>query len=487
MWDNLKQRTAKGFAWGLLNQGSTQLLNFAFGIVLARQLTRADYGIVGVLTVFTLVAGNLQACGFTQGLCNMEKPEHKDYNSVFWFNISMSACLYVLLFLCAPLIADFFGSPELVAVSRLVFLTLPISAVSTIAGAYMFKNMMVRENTIVGDIALLCSGTVGITLAFLDYNYWALAWQQVVYSTIVTISRYCLWPFRLSVHFTFDTVRRLFPFSVKMMLTTVLNSLSQQILTVLFARHFPMATVGSYSQANKWNTMASGMLQGTISQIAQPVMAEIRDDEERSLRVLRKMVRFTAFFSFPAMFGLALVAEEFILTTIGDEWLPCVDILRVLAIAGSTLPIYALLQNTAISRGRSDLYLWLNVVQIAVQIGIVEVLQNYPIEYMVIATSVFTLLFLFVWHAFTRKLTADYSLVFFLKDILPFALPAAFTMLITWWVTDCVFASLHFSFILIIRIVLAAVIYAAIMYCSKAEIMRECMRYVKQVKSAKHE
>ncbi len=484
MAEDLKHKTAKGFGWGLLNNGTTQLLNLVFGIVLARLLTPADYGIVGVLTVFTLIAGNIQAGGFTQGLCNMKSPTHEDYNSVFWFNISMSACLYAILFLCAPLIADFFNAPELLWLSRFTFLVIPISALSIIAGAYMFKNMMVKEGAILGITALLCSGTVGITLAFLDYSYWALACQQVTFTTIITIGRYMIVPFRPSLNFSFAPVKQMFSFSVKMMITAILNSLSQQILTFIFGNIFgkrnQMDVVGNYSQANKWNMMASDMLRNTIAQVAQPVMAEVRDDRERSLRVLRKMIRFTAFLSFPTMFGLALVSEEFILTTIGEKWLVSADMLRVLAVAGSTIPIYALLQNVAISHGRSDIYMWLNVVQILVQIGIVVLLKDYSIETMVLAVSVFTVLYLFVWHFFTRNLSAYYSIIAFLKDIIPFAFVSCATMYITWLVTEFTLSNAHYVLLFLTRMVIAAALYASFMFITKAEIMKECIGFIKK-------
>ncbi|MCQ2242946.1 MAG: lipopolysaccharide biosynthesis protein [Bacteroidaceae bacterium] len=486
MSEDLKNKTAKGLGWGLLSNGTTQLLNLVFGIVLARLLTPADYGVVGVLTVFTLIAGNLQSGGFTQGLCNMKSPTHGDYNSVFWFNILVSAALYVLLFLCAPLIADFFHSPELLWLSRFTFLVIPISALSTIAGAYMFKNMMVKEGTIISIVALLCSGTVGIVLAFMDYSYWALAWQQVTYTTAITVGRYMAMPFRPSLRFSFEPVKKMFSFSVKMMLTTILTSLSQQILTFIFGNIFGkrnrMDMVGNYSQANKWNMMASDMLRNTIAQVAQPVMAEVRDDDERSLRVLRKMIRFTAFLAFPAMFGLALVSEEFILTTIGEKWLVSAGMLRVLAIAGSTIPLYALLQNVAISHGRSDIFMWLNVVQILVQIGLVLLLQDHDIETMVLAVSAFTVIYLFVWHFFTKDMTARYSLFAFLKDIMPFAILASLTMLLTWLLTEYTISNAHFAILFIAKVIVAAALYTAFMFMAKAEIMKECIGFIRRKK-----
>lgn len=474
--ENLKQKTARGLGWGLVNNGTTQLLNLVFGVVLARLLTPSDYGVVGVLTVFTLIAGNLQSGGFTQGLCNMKEPSHRDYNSVFWFNTLISAVLYTVLFLSAPIIADFFHTPELLWLSRFVFLTIPISALSAMSNAYMFKTMMVRETAICGISALLVSGIVGIMLAFMNYSYWALAWQQVIYITVLGIGRFVCSPFRPSLNISFEPVRNMFTFSVRMMLTTILNSISGQVLTFIFGRIFPMSAVGNYSQANKWNMMAGGMLQSTIQQVAQPVMAEVRGDAERSLRILRKMVRFTSFLSFPAMFGLALVSEEFIVTAIGEKWLVTAGMLRVLAIAGSTMPLYALLQNVAISHGRSDIYMWLNVVQILLTIGIVVMMGDYGIKMMVKAVSVFTILYMFVWHFFTKRLTARYHLLLFLRDTIPFALVSASVMAVTWWTTQSL--NLYAAVLLVLRMSMAVVLYAGIMRVVSASIINECLNFV---------
>ena len=143
--DDLKEKTAKGLFWGAMSNGMTQVLNLVIGIFLARLLSPAEYGIVGVLTIFTAIAGAMQAGGFSSGLINIKNPTRNDYNSVFWLNISVSAILYVVLFFCAPLIAAFFKQPCLVMVSRVVFLSLPISAVTIVSNVYLIKNMMNRE------------------------------------------------------------------------------------------------------------------------------------------------------------------------------------------------------------------------------------------------------------------------------------------------------------------------------------------------------
>ena len=234
MAESLKQRTAKGLFWGALNSGTTQVLNLVIGIALARLLSPEDYGIVGVLTIFTVLAGNLQSAGFTQSLINLPHPTERDYNSVFSFNVIMSLSLYIFLFLCAPLISDFFHQPCLVSVSRVVFISFLISSLGIAHSGYMMKNMMNKEMAIIGIAGLVSSGTVGITLAALGFSYWALAWQQIAYITVVNIGRYYYvkdWRPRLTLDF--QPVRQMAPFALKILTTMIVNNFSNNILVIL--------------------------------------------------------------------------------------------------------------------------------------------------------------------------------------------------------------------------------------------------------------
>lgn len=415
MSENLKDKTAKGLFWGFLNSGSTQLLNLIIGIVLGRLLSPEDYGIVGVITIFTLIAGDLQSAGFTQGLINLTKPTDRDYNSVFSFNVGMSVSLYLVLFLCAPLIADFYHQPCLTSVSRVVFLTFLISSLGIAHGGYMTKNMMNKEIAIIGALALVSSGITGITLAFLGFSYWSLAWQQVIYITVLNVGRYYYvkdWRPRLT--FDFGPVRQMAPFAVKILVTKILNTLSNNILTVIFGRLFTMHQVGNYSQAFKWNTMASSLLSNTVGQVAQPVLVEGKGRQD----VFRKMLRFTAFFSIPAMLCFALIAKPFILCTVGRQWIECVPLLQVLCLSGAFLPIYTMYQNLAMSQGRSDIFMWLNIGQIVLQIIVILAFHSYGMFTMVCAYSAMMILWLIPWHIFAGGLIG-YRWSEMLRDINP--------------------------------------------------------------------
>ena len=244
--NNLKEKTAKGLFWGFVNNGSTQLLNLVIGIFMARLLTPADYGIVGVLAIFSALASALQTSGFSQALVNIKTPTDKDYNSVFWFNISVSITLYVLLFFSAPLIAKFFHQDCLVPVSRVLFLTLPVYAAGVSSQAYLIKNMLNREIAIIAVISLIVSGTIGITMALNDFSYWSLVAQQLSSALIVVTGRYLFIPWRPRIKIDFGPVKKMFGFSVKLLVTNIVNIINFHILTVVFGRLLPIQEVGYY-------------------------------------------------------------------------------------------------------------------------------------------------------------------------------------------------------------------------------------------------
>lgn len=470
MSDNLKQRTARGLFWGAMNSGTTQVLNLVIGLFLARCLSPADYGVVGVLTIFTAIAGDLQSSGFTQGLVNLKKPTAHDYNAVFTFNVTMSITLYALLFLSAPLIASYFHQPCLTDVSRFVFLGFLIASLSIAHGGYMTKNMMNREMAIIGAVALIVSGIVGITLALLGKTYWSLAWQQVTYITMICLGRYYYvkdWRPRLTTHL--EPVRRMFSFSIKILVTKIINSASANVLTVIFGRQFSIGEVGNFSQANKWNTMAYSLVANTVGQIAQAVLVESGTDADREHRVFSKMMRFTCFLTMPIMLGFALIAHDFITLALGDRWEGCVELLQLLCISGAFMPLYTMYQNLAISKGRSDVYMWISIVQIILQILVV--LSFTSITFMVSAYSVFLILWLMVWQVFAGRLIG-YTLVDMLKDVMPFLVAAVVMVGVTWLVTQPCPS-------MFIRIPLAALIYFVLMRVPKVDIMMECLRQLR--------
>lgn len=472
--ENLKDKTAKGLFWGAINNGSTQILNIIIGIVLARLLAPADYGIIGVLGIFIALAGNFQTSGFITGLINIKHPMDNDYNSVFWFNISASIILYLILFFCAPSIADFFHQPCLVDVSRVLFLSLPLSALGIVYIAYTIKNMMNREIAIIGIVALVTSGSSGILLALNGFSYWTLVWQQLIYIAMTNLGRLYYVSWRPSLHIDFTPVKKMFTFSVKLLITNIIGIINGNLLTVLFGRLFPISSVGNYTQANKWSGMSSSVISGAIGQISQTVFVSVSEEREREIRVFRKMIRFAAFLSFPLILGLALVAREFIVVALGEKWADSGLLLQILCIGGAFSPFYGIYQNLILSNGRSDLYMWGNIGQIIVQLIIVLAFFQYGITTIVWGYSILSILWLIIWQIVVNSLFGIRHWDI-LKDIIPFLAISFAVMFVTYLITIDIDNKVV---LLISRVAISAVLYIGTMKLLKVKIYEECQNFI---------
>ena len=476
---NLKEKTAQGLFWSFLSSGGMQLLNLVIGIFLARLLSPGEYGIVGMLAIFTLLANNLQESGFGVALVNIKDIKHNDYNAVFWFNVGMSVLLYVILFFSAPLIASFFHQPCLIPLSRFVFLGFIIASLCISPNAMLVRGLKMKEKAITSLSALVVSGTVAVIMAIKGFSYWSLATQQILYNVVICFGRfyYTRWCPTFKVDFT--PVRQMFSFSYKVLITAVLTTINNNVLTVIFGRLFPAQAVGNFTQANKWNTMANQMVTNTMAQVAQPVFTQVTDDNERQRRVFGKMLRFTAFLSFPALFGLSLVAPQVILLAIGDKWIGSIPLLQILCISGAFIPLYTVYQNLFLSQGKSGTYMWLTIGQIAIMLTAVLACHSLGIKAMVIAFACINILWLLAWQVFANRLIG-YRFFSMFRDLLPFMLIALAVMVVTYFVT------LHISnmlMLLVARVLIAAALYFITMKLLRARILEDCIEFIRSKKS----
>ena len=489
--ESLKEKTAKGLFWGGMNNGVQQLLGLAFGIILGRLLDSSDYGMTAMLAVFSVIANELQSSGFKTGLINLEAPTHKDYNAVFWFNILAGAAIYMVLWFCAPLIADYYDKPELrpklIPLSRYVFLGFVFSSFGMAQSAYLTKQMQIKQIAKCGMTATLISSIVSVILAALNFGYWALATQYLLYIAVNTLLLWYYSPWRPTFTFNFEPIRRLFPFSFKIMLSAIFTQLNNNIMNLLLGRYYGVRNTGHYNQAYQWSSKGFLLVQNMLKQVDQTVLVGLHDEQERQLAVLRKMVRFTAFIAFPLLFGLGLVSHEFIVLAIGKKWAFSASLLPYLCFCGAFMPLSVLLTDAIISHKRSDIYLWNTVVLGILQIGLLIGLRRQGIYTMVIAYTVLNILWVFVWHFFAHRLMG-YRLLSFLKDILPFALAAAGVMAVTGFVTEFIVDSLQLTVdsydylrlwvLLLSRVVIAAILYYVIMRVSGAVILKECLAFI---------
>lgn len=483
MAEDLKQKTTKGIVWSFINNSTTQLLNAIFGIVLLNILGRADYGMVGILTAFSLVANSIQNSGFVTALINKKDATHLDYNSVFWFNISVSLCLYIILFFCAPFIADYYNEPVLKDLARYYFLGFFIAAFSIVPRAILQKQIKQRELAVMGLISLIVSGTTGIIMACNDMTYWGIATQTMTFNLMVSILSWILSRWKPSFKFSSKPIREMFVFSSKMLVTDIFNQINNNIFSLVLGKIYTKVEVGTYNQANKWNTMGHSTITGVIQGVAQPTFVQVGDDMERLRRAFSKMLRFTSLVSFPVMFGLSLVAHEFIMMLAKDEWESSAHLMHYLCVGGAFLPIATLYFNLIISRGKSDVYMWNIIAQGLSIIGSILVVHALGggIDEMIISYVCIVIAWIGIWHIFLYQ-EIRYSFLSALKDITPFCLTAAVAMVATYFITlpftDFEPTRINYAILLFSRVLLAATIYLGILWLFGANFLKECIGYL---------
>ena len=467
--NELKHAVAKGFLWGGMSNVICQLLGLLFGIYLARILGPDDYGPIGMLAIFSAIAGSLQDSGFVAAIANRKQVGHDDYNAVFWFNILISLFMYAVLYMCAPLIASFFNQPVLVGLSRYNFLGFVVAGFGIAPSAYLFRELKVKEKSIALILSITISGLVGVVMALNGFSYWGIATQSIMYVLVRTVVCWYFTPWRPSLKVRFYPLRYLFAFSYRLLVTNIFQRFNWNIFSFMLGKFYSRTDVGNYSKAAEWFNMGGEVVNGMVNAVAQPVLAKVVDDNDRQLRVFRKMLRFTSFVSFPLMLGLSLVAKEIIVIVITDKWIESAGMLQILAVWGAFMPVQSLLTNLLVSCGRSRTFMWCTIVQGVLMLLILLCVYPYGISFMLVSYCVFNALWLFVWRYFVKKEIAI-TLSMFLLDVVPYMSLAALTMLTAYMLTTSI-ANIYA--LLLSRIAIAVAIYVGTAYLMRSRELRE--------------
>lgn len=472
MEESLKSKTAKGIFWGGMSNGLQQLLNLVFGIFLGRLLSPSDYGMVGMLTIFSLIAGSLQESGFTAALANRKEVTHRDYNAVFWFSVLISGTLYLCLFLAAPAIAHFYNTPELTPLARYSFLGFFISSLGTAHFAKLFREMKVKQRTIASFTALCISGVLGVALAFLGYSYWGIATQNLCYILVTTCFFWHYSNWRPTLQLDFGPIREMIGFSCKILATNIFNHINNNVFSVILGKFFDEKAVGYYNQGNKWNTMGQNLITGMVNGVAQPVLAQVQNDRERQLRVFRKMLKFTGFIAFPVMLGLSIISEELITILITDKWIKSAEILRILCIGGAFMPITNLYSNLVISKGKSNIYLYNTICVSVLQLCSLLLLYPLGIQTMLYMYVTINICWLLVWHYFVKK-AIGYGYLQALGDLLLPLIVAGIVMVQAYYIGTFI-PDIYLR--MLTKIGVAALFY--ILYMWRSPILKETLEFL---------
>jgi O-antigen/teichoic acid export membrane protein len=470
--DSLKEKAARGLMWGGISNVLRQMILLLTGIILMKSLSPGDYGIVGMLAIFTDIANIVRESGFPSALINKKEVKHEDYNSVFWFNIISGSVIYIILFMCAPLIASFFREPELIQLSRVIFLAILISSFGGAHYTILSKNLMVKKQSLVDIISLSVAAVVAVILAFSGKGAWSLVLNPLTYSIVSTS---LLWKFsnwRPTFGFDFQPLKEMFRFSARLMLSNIVTSIHTNFFSILIGKFNSRNDVGYFSQGTKWASLGALLIQRMMAGIAQPVFSKVGNELERQEQVFRKMLRFIAFVSFPMLLGFAFISGEFI-ALVNRDFLPCVPILQMYCLWGAFSPILLLYTTFAVSRGRSAFLFRATLAFAAVQIGMSFLALRYGINCVAFSNVAISFLYLLVWHVFVRTLI-PISFIRVIKDISPYLIISLAVFGFAWAVTLKI---RNLYLLLALKVTISTVMYILIMKWTNSVIFRETIDF----------
>lgn len=354
MAEGLKLRTARTMKWNVIDRLSQQVLYAITGIVLARELTQADFGLVGAVLIFQAFANLLVDSGFSSALLQRKAPTRLDYSSVLWFNLLVAAALYAILWVCAPLIAQCFENDQrLIPLSRVMFLSFILNATAIVQTNRFMKEMNVRPVAMSNAIGLAAGAVVGIWLAVSGCGAWAIVWQTIVAAAVKTSLLWIISRWTPLLRLSWHALRSFMSVGLGMMFTSLLNTIFLNLYSFFIGNRVGLVSLGYYTQSDKWSKMGSASISQVLTSTFVPVLSSVQDDAPRFRRMVRRMNRVTAYITVPAMLGLAVLATPLFHTLFGAKWDPSILLFRILLIRGIFVVLNSLYGNYMLALGRS--------------------------------------------------------------------------------------------------------------------------------------
>lgn len=361
--DNLKSKTIKGAGWSAADAILGQGVSFLIGLILARLLSPEEYGLIGIVMIFVTVLNGVVDSGFSTAVIRKQDANDDDYNTMFYTNMLFSIILYACLSLSSPLIAKFFERNELIQLVPAMGLILIINALSLTQYTILTKRIDFKTKTKASLISSVTSGIVGIICAYNGLGVWSLVIQKLLQQTLYTGALWIFnswWP---SFCFSKNSFHYMWGFGWKLLLSGLLDRIWQQIYQFVVGKFYNPATLGQYTRARDYANIFSSNLTMIVQRVSYPALAGIQDDEERMVAAYRKVIKVTMFVTAICMLFIGAISEPLIVCLIGEKWLEAATYLPLICISMSLYPLHAINLNMLQVQGRSDIFLYLEIVK----------------------------------------------------------------------------------------------------------------------------
>lgn len=416
--DNLKKQTKKGIYWTFLNQFSNYGMQFVIGIVMARLLSPQDYGITALPAVFIALATVFVDSGFGNALIRKPQLTEEDLSTAFYYSLIVGIVCYAILFIASPWIAEFYNTPILKDLMRVTAITFLWSPLGTPQRIILNRNLNFKTPTKINIITRLGAGILGIVFAYCGYGIWALVVSSLFSSIASVILNWCVVRWIPKKKWSNKSFKYLWGYGNKLLASSLLDTAYKNVTPVFIGKFYTPADLGVYNRALGYANLPSQNVTQTVRSVTFPVLAKIQDDDDKLANNYRRMLKGLCFITFPLMLVLAGLARPLVLLMLTEKWEGCIAYLQILCFSQMWYPVAAINLNLLQVKGRSDLFLRLEIIKKIISFAILVVTLPLGILYFCYGCVVCSLFELFVNTYYTGKLI---NLGFFsqMKDILP--------------------------------------------------------------------
>ena len=414
--NGLKQKSINGVIWNLTEKVGKQFIKIVLGVILARLLTPADYGLIGMITVFFAISMVFIDSGF--GLAYIQKKEVTDVDAstIFYFNLFVSSLIFIILWFTAPLIAEFYGENQLIQLIRVMSIVLIINSFGLIQIAKLKKDVDFKKKTLLILGSSVLGTTAGITAALLDYGVWSLVIQEIVRASIKNIGLWFFYKWRPMLSFNINSLKSLFSFSSWALLMGVVNSIFDNLYVLIIGKFFPAAQLGFYTKANQFQKMISQQPSNAVGSVAFPVFSKIQDEKEQLKNAIRKFIQHSMFFITPIAALFFVIAKPFFLILLTEKWLPMVPYFQLLLIAGVIYPLHMVNVQVLSAQGKMRLNFNISMIKNMFRVLNIIMMYRFGVIYIIYGEIFFSYVALLINTYYTKKLV-NYGFLEQLKDL----------------------------------------------------------------------
>ena len=415
--------------WSFIDKVSYQVVTLVVGIILARVLSPADFGLIGMLTIFINISNVFIESGFSNALIRKLDVTEWDYSTAFYVNIGIGIIAYIILLIISPWVADFFKVSILTKLLCLIGINVLLNSLCIVQNAILTSKLKIRTQTFINIGSQLPMGCIAIVMAYYGCGVWALAVQAVGYTLVRTLLFWYFAEWRPKTGFNRQSFYYLFHFGSKLVCANLLGTFFNEIYSLIIGKHLGGISLGLYTNARRLSEQPSNLFSSMISKVGIPLLSQHQNSSQELLDYYRRIIKWISFIMFPVMFLLIIIAKPLILLLCGIQWENCIPFFQILCLGFVWQPLGSINLSLLQVVNRTGTLLKLDVYKKILLIIILLLSIRYGILGIVIGKALYDTLGTFI-NLSAAKRVLSYSYKQQLIDIFKYLIVALLTMLI---------------------------------------------------------